>query len=159
MMFLDETKALLGSFENVYATLEASFMFVMFDVPGMQTMLREFLTFGGPEKVIYASSATVSHPHYLLQEFQEFRMPEGFRIPLNDDVRALVMGGNLARLHGIDVEERRKTLESDRFSREVEKSGYRTPWSSIRQHQGHQGSGDLEEAEGVPAAGVLGGAL
>lgn len=136
MMFMDETKMLLLNYPNVYATLEASFLFLMFDKPGFTNMLREMLAFGGPGKVIYSANATVAHPFYVQEEFKRFELPTDFAIPLSDDIRALILGGNLARLHDIDVEARRRVLEKDEFSRQVAEHGLRRPWETIRERLG-----------------------
>jgi hypothetical protein len=43
-------------------------------------------------------------------------MPEDFPIQLTDEVRHKILAGNFARLHGIDIEERKKKLEGDEFA-------------------------------------------
>ncbi len=135
-MFMDETKMLLMNYPNVYATLEASFLFLMFDKPGFVNMLRDMLVFGGPEKIIYSANATVAHPHYVMEEFARFEMPEDFAVQLSDANRALILGGNIARLHGLDVDARRVSLDEDEFAKEVKANGYRQPWQSIRTRLG-----------------------
>jgi hypothetical protein len=49
----------------------------------------------------------------------------------------MIMGGNLARLHGIDVEQRRQKLATDRFEVARGKDGLRAPWSSARASRAH----------------------
>jgi predicted TIM-barrel fold metal-dependent hydrolase len=136
MMFMDETKMLLMNYPNVYATLEASFLFLMFDKPGFTTMLREMLAFGGPEKVIYSANAPVAHPFYVQEEFARFELPRDFAISLSPEIRSLILGGNMARLHGIDVEARRAKLADDEFARARALNGLRRPWESVRTRYG-----------------------
>ncbi|MDT8320723.1 MAG: amidohydrolase family protein [Xanthomonadales bacterium] len=130
-MFIDETKFLIANHPNVYATLEASTLFCMLHPPILVRMLDEFLIYGGPEKIIYASAAVNPHPKIVLDSFAGFELPPESPIPLSDEVRALFLGGNLARLHGIDIAERKRELASDRFSATIRKQGYRRPWSAI----------------------------
>ncbi len=131
-MFLDECKMLVCNHPNVYATLETTFFFCMVNPQAFATVLGELLSFGGPEKIIYSSAAMASHPRYLLEAFEEFQMPAGFPIQLTDEVRSLILGGNLVRLHGIDLEERRRELQNDAFSKEKSANCLREPWSTRR---------------------------
>lgn len=133
-MFIDETKFLIANHPNVYATLEASTLFCILHPPTLTQMLDQFLIYGGPEKLIYASAAVNPHPRVVLESFAEFELPPASPIPLDPDVRALFLGGNLARLHGIDIEERRRRLADDRFAREVAANGYRPHWTAVHGH-------------------------
>ncbi|MES1943929.1 amidohydrolase 2 [Salinisphaera sp. PC39] len=130
-MFVDETKFLIANHPNVYATLEASTLFCMLHPPTLTRMLDEFLIYGGPDKLIYASAAVNPHPRVVLESFADYTLPAESPIPLNDEVRAAFLGGNLARLHGIDVDERRRRLADDRFAREVVANGLRPHWQAV----------------------------
>lgn len=131
-MFVDETKFLLANHPNVSATMEASLLFAILNPPEMTRLLAEFLAFGGPERVIYASAALNPHPQLVLEAIEAFRMPAESPLQLTDEIRDLLMGGNLARLHGIDVEERRRALAGDRFAAHKREHGLRPPWSTVR---------------------------
>ncbi|MEO1247617.1 MAG: amidohydrolase family protein [Pseudomonadota bacterium] len=131
-MFVDETKMLLGNFPNIYATLEASFLLAMLNPDMMHRILDEFLIFGGPDRVIFASAAVNPHPQVVLDGIAKYELPASSPIQLTEDVRGLIMGGNLARLHGIDIEERRAALADDEISRLRAKEGRRDPFSSVR---------------------------
>ena len=130
-MFVDETKMLLANHPNVYATMEASLLFCILNPAEQVRLLAEFIGSAGPHKVIYASAAVNPHPQRVLDSLADFSMPDGFPIQLTDEVRAMIMGGNLARLHGIDVAERRAKLDQDDFSRE-RRNGLRPMWSTRR---------------------------
>lgn len=130
-MFVDETKFLLANHPNVYATMEASALLAILNPIEMTRLLSEFLAFGGPSKLIYASAAVNPHPQVVIDALEAFTMPEGSPLQLTDEVRDLFMGGNLARLHGIDVPARQAVLAGDRFSREKDASGLRAPWSTV----------------------------
>ncbi len=131
-MFLDECKFLLLNYPNVYATLESTILFCQFDPEKFARVLGELLLYGGRDKLIYSSAATVVHPQYLLEDFAEFQMPEDFQVPLTDEVRAKILAENFARLHGIDIEERKARISDDEFSRKRNGNGLREPWSTVR---------------------------
>ena len=93
-------------------------------------MLGELLLYGGPDKLIYSSAATVVHPQYLLEDFAGFQMPEDFQVPLTGEVRAKILAENFARLHDIDVEAQKSKIADDGFARK--RNGLREPWSTVR---------------------------
>ena len=132
-MFVDETTFLLANHPNVYATMEASALLAILNPPQMQKLLGDFIGFAGPHKVIYASAAVNPHPQVVIEALERFSMPEGSPLQLTDEIRDAFMGGNLARLHGIDVAERRRVLEQDRFSAWKRDNGLRAPWSAVRE--------------------------
>ncbi len=129
-MFLEQTKMLLLGHPNVYANLEATFLFCMRAPITFMTVLAEFIAYGGPQKLIYASAGLNPHPRYLLDAFAQWQMFEGYPVPLTDEIRAAILGGNLAGLHNIDIEERRTRLASDDFA-ERKRDGLREPWSGV----------------------------
>lgn len=132
-MFVDETKMLLGNFPNVYATMEASFLLAMLNPEMMHRILDEFFIYGGPDRVIFASAAVNPHPQIVLDGLADYDLPETSPIRLTPEVRELVMGGNLARLHGIDVAAQKAKLADDEISRQRAEHGLREPFSSVRQ--------------------------
>lgn len=131
-MFMDETKALLMSFPNIYATLEGSFLFLLLDKPRFTRMLTDMLLFGGPERIIYSANVPVGHCQIAMDAFANFNLPDDFAFQLDERARGLILGGNLQRLHGINAAERRKLIADDEFSREVAKNGLREPFSSVK---------------------------
>jgi predicted TIM-barrel fold metal-dependent hydrolase len=131
-MFLDECKFLLLNYPNVYATLEGTILFCQFDPQKWTHVLGELLLYGGPDKLIYSSAATIAHPRYLLDSFANFQMPDDFQVPLTDEVRAKILAENFARLHGIDVEAQRSKLANDEFAQQRSSDGLREPWSTVR---------------------------
>jgi len=130
-MFLDETKFLLANHRNVYATLEATVLLCMLNPPAFTRLMEEFLGFAGPDKLIYASAAVNPHPHIVLEAFAKFQMPASHPLQLTPEVRAKFLGGNLARLHGIELAARRAKLASDKFSQWRAIHGLRRPWAVV----------------------------
>ncbi len=133
-MFADEAKFLLLNYPNIYATLEATFLYCQFDPDTFTKVLGDFLIYGGPDELIYSSTATVIHPHYLLEAFQNFDLPEDHPAgQLTDEIRQKILADNFARLHGIDIEERKQKLEGDWFAQQRNGNGLRQPWSTLRE--------------------------
>jgi predicted TIM-barrel fold metal-dependent hydrolase len=134
-MFVDETKFLIANHANIYATMEASFLFCKLNPRKFAELLTEFMIYAGPQKIIYSSAAVNPHPQIVLDAFANFTMPDDSPIPLNNDIRAMILGGNLARLHGIDIEDRRQRLASDEFSAFKREFGRKPPFSSVARSQ------------------------
>lgn len=134
-MFVDETVMLLRNHPNIYVTMEASMLFTILDPPHQAKLFAEFFSASGFERVIYASAAVNPHPQVVIEALLNFQMPEDSPFQLTDVARALVMGGNLARLHGIDTDQRKQLLSQDSFA-QTRSQGLRTPWSSMRGAQG-----------------------
>lgn len=131
-MFIDETKMLLGNFPNIYATMEASLLLAMLNPEMMHRILDEFLLYGGPERVIFASAAVNPHPQIVLDGLASYELPASSPIQLTKEVRELIMGGNLARLHGIDTQARKQLLAGDELSAIKAREGLRAPFSTVR---------------------------
>jgi hypothetical protein len=136
-MFLEETCMLLRNHPNIYATMEASMLFTILDPAHQVRLFSEFFAAGGFEKVIYASAAVNPHPQVVIDALLDFQMPEQSPFQLNEQARGLIMGGNLARLHGIDTDERRRLLSGDEFERQRSTAGLLEPWTSVRKVLGH----------------------
>ena len=130
-LFVDETKFLLLNNDNVYATMEASFLACMLNPPEFARLLSEFMAYGGTEKIIYASAAVNPHPQLVLEAFRRFEMPPESPFQLTDEIRAKILGGTLARLHGIDIGAQRRKIANDRFSEARLQNGLRAPWSAV----------------------------
>lgn len=130
-MFVEETAMLMRNHPNVFATMEASMLFTILDPPQQARLFAEFFGAGGFERVIYASAAVNPHPQVVIEALEAFEMPPESPFQLSDEARALIMGGNLARLHGIDPGARARALAGDEFDRVRERDGLRRPWSTV----------------------------
>jgi predicted TIM-barrel fold metal-dependent hydrolase len=61
----------------------------------------------GEDKIIYGGESPIWHPQWALEEFWNFELPrdiveERGYPPLTEQAKRKILGGNLARLHGID---------------------------------------------------------
>ena len=108
MAFVEETAMAIGRFPNVYANLETTTA-LLWQAPGrFAEALGLLLQWGGPEKLLWATGCTVTHPQHLLEAFWAFELPDVVCArygvpPLSEAVKRLVLGGNYARMIGLDV--------------------------------------------------------
>ena len=108
MAFVEETAMAIGRFPNVYANLETTTA-LLWQAPGrFAEALGLLLQWGGPEKLLWATGCTVTHPQHLLEAFWAVQLPDAVQArygvpPLDEAVRRLVLGGNYARMMGLDV--------------------------------------------------------
>jgi uncharacterized protein len=80
------------------------------------------------------------HPQPGLERFGDFEMPrdlvEGKGYPeLTPTIKEKILGGNIARLHGLDLAGIRDGIAGDRFD-ERSRDGLAPPWSGIRERLG-----------------------
>jgi uncharacterized protein len=136
--FIEETALILHKFPNVYVNLEATVSYAMNRPRVFAKALGEFLFWGTPEQIIFASGTPLSHTQPCIESMLNFTMPkdlmEGYHYPevTSEDI-ALMVGGNLARLHGIDIDARRRSIADDVFTVAKEKAGgLLEPWSGFR---------------------------
>jgi predicted TIM-barrel fold metal-dependent hydrolase len=134
--FLPETAALLARQRNVYGNLESTFAFLLSKPRVFAEILGDLLLAGGPERLLFGSGANLTHPRLLLEAFEQFEMPDdlvaehGFP-ELTAESRALILGGNALRTHGLDAAAVRRGIEGDAF--EVAKAGgFGPPWRRLR---------------------------
>jgi hypothetical protein len=77
--------------------------------------LGKLLFWCGEDKIIYGSEAPIWQPQWALEAFWNFQLPqdlvEGYGYPqLTEQAKRKILGENLLRLHGLDVEETRARL-------------------------------------------------
>jgi predicted TIM-barrel fold metal-dependent hydrolase len=133
--FLEETRILMAGFPNLYANLESTFVFVNLRPRVFAETLGEFLFWSGSEKVVFASGINIVHPRPLIEEFARFEMPpeliEQRGYPeVTREMKAQILGGNIARAHGIDVDARLAAISGDEFQK-LKADGLRPPWSAL----------------------------
>jgi predicted TIM-barrel fold metal-dependent hydrolase len=107
--FLDETCWQLIRHPNLYASLAATINFVVRAPRAFAEILGKLLFWAGEDKIVYGSEAPIFHPQWALQAFKDFSIPQdlcdGYGYPqLTDVAKRKILGENLLRLHGMDVE-------------------------------------------------------
>ncbi len=78
-------------------------------------IIGKLLFWCGEDKIIYGSEAPIFHPQWALRAFMDFQIPEdlcaGYGYPqLTGQAKRKILGENLLRLHGMDVEDTRARL-------------------------------------------------
>ena len=69
----------------------------------------------GDDKIIFGSEAPLFHPQWAIRAFMDFEIPQdlcdGYGYPqLTDQAKRKILGENLLRLHGMDVEQTKSRL-------------------------------------------------
>ncbi|MBL0923794.1 MAG: amidohydrolase [Sphingomonadaceae bacterium] len=130
MAFIEETAMAIGRFPNVYANLETTTA-MLWQAPGrFEAALALLMQWGGPEKILWSSGCTVVHPQHLLQLFWAFAYSEETMVrhgipQIDETVKRMILGGNYARMIGIDIDHWKSRQAGDGFDGKELKA----PWS------------------------------
>ncbi|HEX8861286.1 MAG TPA: amidohydrolase family protein [Actinomycetes bacterium] len=113
--FIDEVCWQLIRYPNLYASIAATINFVVRAPRQFAEVLGKLLFWCGEDKIIYGSEAPIWQPQWALEAFWNFQLPqdlvEGYGYPqLTEQAKRKILGENLLRLHGMDVEETRARL-------------------------------------------------
>jgi predicted TIM-barrel fold metal-dependent hydrolase len=113
--FLDETCWQLIRHPNLYASIAATLNFIVRSPRMFAEILGKLLFWCGEDKIVYGSEAPIWQPQWALRAFRDFSIPqdlcEGYGYPqLTDQAKRKILGENLLRLHGMDVEETKARL-------------------------------------------------
>lgn len=122
MAFVPETAYALARFPNVYANLEITTMLLNKAPRLFSEAVAEFLFWGGAGRLLYSDGALFAHPRLALETFAAWQLPEDLRDryglpPLTAADRAGILGGNLARMLGLDLPARLASTADDEFAR------------------------------------------
>ena len=134
--FLEETMMLIRRFPNVYLNLESTVSYAASRPRVFAEILGSALYYGSAEQLIFATGCNLVHPRPILQALWDFEMPQdlidgyGYS-PVTLETKQKIVGLNLARLHGIDVERATKAIADDEFSN-LESVGFSHPWGRLR---------------------------
>jgi len=115
--FIDEVCWQLIRHPNLYASIAATINFVVRAPRQFAETLGKLLFWCGEDKIIYGSEAPIWQPQWALEAFWNFQLPqdlvEGYGYPqLTEQAKRKILGENLLRLHGMDVEETRARLRA-----------------------------------------------
>jgi uncharacterized protein len=113
--FIDEVCWQLIRHPNLYASIAATINFVVRAPRQFAEVLGKLLFWCGEDKIVYGSETPIWHPRWALEAFWDFQLPqdlvEGYGYPqLTEQAKRKILGENLLRLHGMDVEETRARL-------------------------------------------------
>jgi predicted TIM-barrel fold metal-dependent hydrolase len=113
--FIDEVCWQLIRYPNLYASIAATINFVVRAPRQFAEVLGKLLFWCGEDKIVYGSEAPIWQPQWALEAFWNFQVPQdlvdGYGYPqLTEQAKRKILGENLLRLHGMDVEETRRRL-------------------------------------------------
>jgi predicted TIM-barrel fold metal-dependent hydrolase len=113
--FIDETCWQLVRYPNLYASIAATINFVVRSPRQFAEWIGKLMFWCGEDKIIYGSETPIWHPKWALDAFWNFEIPEdlveGYGYPqLTEGAKRKILGENLLRLQGMDLEETRRKL-------------------------------------------------
>jgi predicted TIM-barrel fold metal-dependent hydrolase len=141
MSFTEETAWLLARFPNVWVNLETFNIIIMLRPHVFGELLAGILGVAGEaalERLYWSSGAMNSHPQPGLDALMKFQFTEDqlerhgifFPIPqLTHEHKRALLGGNIARLHGLDMDALAAGIKGDEFDGGHE-AELPIPWST-----------------------------
>ena len=102
-------------YPNLYASIAATVNFISRQPRVFAEMLGKMMWWCGEDKIIYGGESPIWHPQWALEAFWNFELPrdiveERGYPQLTEQAKRKILGENLARLHGIDVEAKKAEL-------------------------------------------------
>jgi hypothetical protein len=133
MAFLEETTWQLARFPNVVVNLEGTSVLAVRAPRQLAQVIGSFLLAGAAERILWATGCMAVHPKPFVEAFWRLEMPtdlmEGYGMPpLTAEVKAGILGGNAARLYGVDIQTVTAAGRDDEFGR---RSTAAPPWSRV----------------------------
>jgi predicted TIM-barrel fold metal-dependent hydrolase len=136
MAFLEETAMLLARFPNAVINLEGASAFLPNMPMKFAEVLGAFLSFGGEDRIVWATGCVAFHPQPLLEKFWNFEFPpmltEGYGVPpLTTEIKRKILGENAARIVGLDLKQMQVDAADDEFAGRAQDE-VAPPWSGGR---------------------------
>ena len=137
--FTEETCMAMARYPNVYGNLEITSAFA-YKAPGMfEELMGQFMYWAGSGKVIFSDGNMVFHSQPILEKLRNFKFQDAtlsrWGIPqITQQDLANILGGNYARILGIDIEAARKKIANDEFSKERARTGIQPIYSNWKRH-------------------------
>ena len=105
---------------NVYGSLAVALAFVHNRPRFFAEVMANLLFWLGPDRIIYGTDFPIWYPHWQLDDFMAFQLPEDIKaeygVDLTDETKQKIIGGNIARLYGIDIASKLKSIENDEIA-------------------------------------------
>ncbi|MGI8462453.1 MAG: amidohydrolase family protein [Solirubrobacterales bacterium] len=107
--FIEETALQLSYYRNASVVLEGASAYIVNSPLKFAEILAAFLMAGAAERIIWGTGCSALHPRPLIEAFWDFELPEslidGYGLPpLTTELKQAILGGNLARILGLDLE-------------------------------------------------------
>jgi predicted TIM-barrel fold metal-dependent hydrolase len=139
--FVDETAWLLGRYGNIWVNLEFLGMLGFYRPRLFEKALLGLMHIGGEaviDRILWSSGTMQFHPKLQLDAFARFQFDDAVREqfglfgppppPLTEEHKGKILGGNYARLHGLDVDAMKGAIADDEFS--YDPADPPVPWST-----------------------------
>jgi uncharacterized protein len=138
--FTEETAWLFGRYPNVWINLEALGFIGVLRPRKFAEVLAGLLAVSseeGIDRILWSTGCMNYHPRCQLEAFMNFEMPEDlleggtfWPVPeITREHKRKILGGNAARLYGLDIEKLKRAIESDAFSKS-QAEGLKAPFST-----------------------------
>ena len=105
---------------NVYGSLAVANMFVHNNPRHFAEIMANLLFWLGPDRIIWGTDFPIWYPHWLLDDFMAFQLPDDLKaeygVDLTDEIKQKIIGSNIARLYGIDIDSKLKTIANDEIA-------------------------------------------
>ena len=140
--FLEETALQYRVFKNIVVNLEGTTLLLTRQKRKFLEILGTLLYKGGADRIVWATGSMLFHPQPPLELFWALEMPDdlidGYGVPeLTDEMKRGILGGNQARIPGLDTSELALGIAGDTFARSVDRleapssHGYRPPLDPV----------------------------
>lgn len=128
LAFTEETGILMARHQNVWINLEIWNIVLARRPRVFAEMFCDLLQMGGMpvvDRIMWGQGSTMAHPRPALEAFVDFQIPDdllegrgmfGPLEPLSREHKQGILGGNYARLHGMDLEALVRATEGDEFA-------------------------------------------
>ena len=105
---------------NIFASLAVVLAFAANRPRYFAEVMANLLFWLGPDRIVYGSDFPIWYPHWQIDALASFQVPEDlqqeFGVKMDDETLGKILGGNMARLYGIDVTARKAQLAQDALS-------------------------------------------
>jgi uncharacterized protein len=130
MSFTEETAWLLARFENIWLNLETFNIILSLRPTVFGEILAGIMSVAGEgaiDRMYWGSGAMNCHPQAGLEPFKDFQFTQAqldrnglfFPVPqLTHEHKRKILGGNVARLFGLDIDKIAENIKDDEFARE-----------------------------------------
>ena len=113
--WLDEVLWQTVRYPNLYASIAATLNFISRHPRVFGDILAKMLWWCGEDKIIYGGEAPIWHPQWALEEFWNYELHEELTTdygypPLTEQAKRKILGENLAKLHGMDIDATKSSL-------------------------------------------------
>ena len=134
--FLEDTTYQLQYHPNIYANLENTLGLAINQPTRFAHILGTLLRAGVEDRLIFGTGCALNHPDPQVRAFMDFTMPrelrEGYDYPeVTMEIKRKMLSGNFARMHGLDIEQRKQAIANDQWAA-LRAKGKAEPWSGLR---------------------------